>query len=231
MAGRNTASPLLSRITSCSCSHSRARSLNLSGSLIWLLRLRLRLMGVSNLPSVVSARRSVPLVPLGMVESRCSNNSLGAGPAQLRRLHQGPPFPLQRHLHCVSVPAPDRQAAPTATLSPPIGGDATDDSPKSLRKGIVVAVVPESLVSEPEMECRGIAALHVRSRLPHEVDERLLHRRRLLESSQGRVLHPGVDKSRERGIVAGDSDGFQVVERLSQHPPSPGRRPPSARQC
>ena len=82
MAGRNTVSPLLRRITSSSWSQSRARSSSLAGFLTMLFSTRSDSITCRSFPSVVSARRSVPRLPGGRQSSRC----LSSRPAASRRM-------------------------------------------------------------------------------------------------------------------------------------------------
>ena len=82
MAGRNTASPLLRRRTSCSCSHSMARSRSferLSPSAILVLSSKSDFSASISLPRVVSASRSVRWrLPGGRQPSKCSSRHCAA---------------------------------------------------------------------------------------------------------------------------------------------------------
>ena len=133
------------------------------------------------------------------------------------RLGQWSPVPLQRHLHRLPVPAAQSQAAPTTSLTPAVGGDASHDSPHQLRQRVGVALILEFLGRVAQVEREHLTPGLVRSPLAHEVDQTLLQRLRLTEAPARRTLHPGVDEGGDRRVVAGDPQPLQVMQRFP-HP-------------
>ena len=135
--------------------------------------------------------------------------------SQFGGLLQQRPVALQRHLHGLRIAPTHSKASPTAALAPPVGGDAADDAPQEFRQCVVVPVVLQPLGGEAEMQRERVALFHVRRRLPQEVDKTPLKRRRLLQALRGGPLHPGMDKGRQHGVVAGDAHSLQIVERVA----------------
>ena len=104
------------------------------------------------------------------------------GAAQLGRLRQRSPVPLQRHLHHFPVPPAQSQAAPATTLAPSIGGDAPHDAPQQLRQRVGMSLIPELLGRVAQMQREHLPLLLIGRPLAHQVDHALLQVRRLLET-------------------------------------------------
>ena len=74
------------------------------------------------------------------------------------------PLALQRHAHSIRIKLPDVETSPAATLAPPVGGDASEDSPQAFRQGIGMPFILEPLGDDAEMQHGTLALVHIGSR-------------------------------------------------------------------
>ena len=82
-------------------------------------------------------------------------------------------------------------------------------------RGLGQTPVPQHLRRHPQVQRRGFALAQVRRRLAHVPDQRDLQLGGGVEALAGRAFHAGVDERGQGGVVAGDAQPLQVVERVA----------------
>ena len=63
------------------------------------------------------------------------------------------------------------------------------------------------------MQVRGVSHFHLRRQFPHVLEQRLLEITRLLEAPRRGALHRHMNEGRQRGVVGGDAEGLEIVQR------------------
>ena len=141
----------------------------------------------------------------------------GSVTPKLGGANQWPPASPQSDANRFSVAATQVDAAAAASLGAIVAAavlrDAAQDAVQALRQRGAYALVLERLTGHAQVQVRGVPHFHVRRQLLHVLEQRLLEHARLLEAFLRGALHRHMNERRECGVVGGDAEGFEIVQR------------------
>ena len=134
--------------------------------------------------------------------------------AQVGGLGKRPPISIQCHAQGFVVQRAQSDTARGAVVSVPIAFDAAQKAEHPFGQ-CLMALVLQPLCGDAQMQHPRVALGHVRCDLSKVVDQRPLQPRRFVETFVRVTPHAVVDVGRQHGVVAGDAEILQVVQRFA----------------
>ena len=213
MAGRNTASPLWRRMTSCSCSH-RGPVQEPSRVPDPALQHQIVCQRVKQLPEG-GLGRAGPSPGFRPADSRAGDRAGFRPLAPARRgLLESRPLALESDLHGLRIPLAERETSDPALSAAPVGGDAAQNAPEPLRQRVCDFFIAQAFRRRPAgatprllpwpypaRPCAGGRSERSRVAPP-----------RRGASASSAAPRARMDEGGERRIVARDAEPFQVME-------------------
>ena len=126
------------------------------------------------------------------------------------------PAALETEREVLAVDLADLEAGNALRVLPAVPCDPTNQLLDDVGPDRRVTRIPKLLRGQPEIEGRHFPGLKFGREFPKLVEQVALQTGGLGKAPAGRVLHGEMDEGRDRGVVRGDSERFEKVERLAQ---------------
>ena len=141
------------------------------------------------------------------------DDHIGCSAAQCCGIFQRLPIALQRDEDRFRIHVFEADAAKAAVFIAAIAGQTANDARQFFRQGVAVPCIFQSLRGMAQLQQRTFAFLQIGSRFAHLRNQRDLQRSGFFQPPFRCIFDAGMDKSGQRGIVAGNPQFFQIVQR------------------